>query len=255
MHMLALPAALLLGAALYTNISSAQNALPAALRALLDKIRRLFASKKGEPDERSALIVYFLALAAAAILLCAIHPIAAALVMAPLFPGFAPLSAAAKTKQALDSGKFSKDIREYERRVLAACAPLGEAFALNICAPLLLCALGMLLRVGGALGWLFMALCAVKEELPAGRRIIHPIQRAGDGIFTAILLLCSGLVGRNPLRVGGRGAGEKLMHILGLQGEIDHAPIAGDILQAMFLCIMSAGLLCGFLTLVGFLVL
>ncbi len=254
MHMLALPAALLLGAALYTNFPKAQDALPAALRALLSNIRRLFTSKKGETDERSARIVFFLALAAAATLLCAVHPIAAALVMAPLFPGFSPLPAAAKTKQELDSGIFSKNITEYERRVLAACAPLGDAFAFGVCTPLLLCALGMILHIGGTLGWLYMGLAAVREALPAADKLLRPAEKAGEGSFTALLLLCAGLVGRNPLRIGGHGASEKLTHTLSLEGEIDHAPIAGDILQAMFLCLMSTALLCGLATGIGILI-
>lgn len=255
MRTLALPAALLLGAALYTNLPQTQDALPAALRALHAKIRRLFASKNGETDERSALIVYFLALAAAATLLGALHPIASALVMAPLFSGFSPLPAAAKTKQELDSGKYSKDIPEYERRVLAACRPLGEAFALHVSAPLLLCVLGSALHLSGALGWLYAGLLAVRGELPAADRLLRPAKAAGDGAFTALLLLCAGLVGRNPLRVGGRGAGEKLMHILSLEGEIDHAPISGDILQAIFLCLMSTALLCALATFVGIMIL
>jgi len=255
MRIFALPAALLLGAALYTNLPQAREALPAALRALLAKIRQLFTSKKGKTDDRSARAVYFLILAAAATLLCAVHPIAAALVMAPLFSGFAALPAAAKAKQELDSGAHSKDIPGYERRVLESCAPLGDAFALHVSAPLLLCALGMALHVGGALGWLYAGLIAVREEIPAAERILRPVKKAGDGAFTALLLLCSGLVGRNPLRVGGSGAGEKLMHALSLQGEIDHAPISGDITQAIFLCLMSTGLVCGLATLAGFLLL
>lgn len=251
MRMLALPAALLLGAALYTSFPQAQDALFSALRALLDRIRQLFTTKDAKTDARSALAVYFLLIAAAATLLCAIHPVVCSIVMAPLFTGFSPLRAAAKTRQALDSGEFSKDIPEYERRVLAACAPLGESFALHVCIPLLLCALGMPFYVGGALGWLFMALCAVKDALPAGQKLLRPLHRAGSSVFIFILLLCSGLVGRNPLRVGGQGAGEKLMHILSLEGEIDHAPISGDILQAMFLCCFSTALLCALATGIG----
>lgn len=251
MRMLALPAALLLGAALYTLLPQAEKWLLDALRALLAKTQQLFTPKKGATDKRSALIVYFLALAAAATLLSALHPIASAVVMAPLFTGFSPLPAAASVKHELDSGRFSKDIPEYERRVLAACRPLGEAFALRVNTPLLLCALGMVLHVGGALGWLYMGLTAVRGELPAADRFLRPVQKAGDGAFTALLLLCAGLVGRNPLRVGGHGAGEKLTHILSLEGEIDHAPLSGDILQAIFLCCLSAALLCGLLTVVG----
>lgn len=253
MRILALPAALLLGAALYTNFPQTHEALPTVLRALLSKIRQHFTTNKGRTDERSALIVFFLALAAAPMLLCAVHPVLSSVVMAPLFSGFFPLPAAAKTKQELDSGMLSKNIPEYERRVLAACAPLGESFALFVCAPMLLCALGMILRVGGALGWLYMGFCAVDRELPAAAAILRPVKKAGGGAFIALLLLCAGLVGRSPLRVGGRSAGEKLMHVLSLYGEVDHAPISGDITQAIFLCLLSTGLLCALLTGMGFL--
>lgn len=254
MRMLALPAALLLGAALYTLLPRAEGIIAATLNALLAKIRQLFTSKEGKTDERSALAVYFLALAAAATLLCAVHPIIAAIIMAPLFSGFSPLPACAAAKQALDSGKFSKNIPEYERRVLEACEPLGEAFAHRVIAPLLLCALGMPLHLGCALGWLYAAARAVCSELPQAEKPLHAIEQTGEGAMNAILLLCAGLVGRNPLRVGGRGAKEKLLHILSLKGEIDHAPIAGDITQAIFLCCLSTALICGLATGIGIMV-
>ena len=251
MRMLALPAALLLGAALYTLLPQAEEWLAAGFRALLEKIRQLFTTKKGATDERSALIVYFLAIAAAATILCAIHPIVAAIVMTPLFSGFSPLLACSNTKQELDSGKFSKNIPEYERRVIAACEPLGEAFAHRVAAPMLLCALGMLLHLGAAPGWLYAALCANEDFLSAAEKVLSPIRRASESAVNAILLLCAGLVGRNPLRVGGEGTKEKLLHILSLKGEIDHAPIAGDITQAIFLCCLCTGLLCAALTFIG----
>jgi len=251
MRMLSLPAALLLGAALYTNVPSLREKLPAALRALHERIRRLFMDKDGKTDERSALLVFFLALAAAAILLCALHPIAAALTMAPLFSGFSPLPSCAKTKQELDSGAFSKDIPEYERLVVAACRPLGDAFAHHIAAPLLLCALGLPLSLGCALGWLYAGLHALGGDFPLCDPPCRRIRQAGDAALIAFFLLCSGLVGRNPLRVGGKSAGEKLMHLLSLEGDTDHAPIAGDITQGIFLCSLSAALLCALLTAVG----
>ena len=169
----------------------------------------------------------------------------------PLFSGFSPLPACSNTKQEFDSGRFSKDIPEYERRVIAACEPLGEAFAHRVAAPMLLCALGMLLHLGGAIGWLYAALCANRESIPFAGRILAYIERIGEGAINAILLLCAGLVGRNPLRVGGEGTKEKLLHILSLKGEIDHAPIAGDITQAIFLCCLCTGLLCAALTFIG----
>lgn len=252
MRMLALPAAVLFGAALYMLSSQAEDRISVVLRAMLAKFRRHFTSRGGKTDERSAFAVYFLALAAAATLLGAIHPLAAAIVMAPLFSGFSPLPVCASAKLELDSGKFSKNIPEYERRVLAACEPLGEAFAHRVIAPMLLCALGIPLHLGCAAGWLYMGLTAVRGELPAAEKLLRSICKAGEAVFIALLLLCAGLVGRNPLHVGGKGAKEKLLHLLCLKGEIDHAPIAGDITQAIFLCVMTTVLLCFLLTFVGF---
>lgn len=255
MRMLALPIALALGALLYTNLPQTEEKLAAALRALLAKIRQRFTSKNGKTDDRSALIVYFLSLAAAATILCAIHPLAAALLAAPLFSGFSPIPAAAATKQELDSGKFSKNIPEYERRVRAACAPLGEAFALRVITPMILCLLGMALHLGCALGWLYTGLCAVREEVPSGEKTLSLAARIGEGALGIMLFLCSGLVGRNPLNVGGTDSGEKLMHLLSLEGESDHAPISGDITQAIFLCSLCTGILCLVLSGLSFLIL
>lgn len=255
MRMLALPAALALGALLYTNFPQAEERLAAVLRALLNSIRQFFTDRSGKSDERSALIVYFLALAAVATILSAIHPLAAALLASPLFSGFSPLPAAAGTKQELDSGKFSKNIPEYERRVRAACAPLGEAFALRVITPMLLCALGTALHLGCALGWLYAGLCAVRDETPSCEKALSFAGRIGESALCTMLFLCSGLVGRNPLSVGGTSAGEKLMHLLSLDGEIDHAPIAGDVTQAIFLCCLCTGILCLVLSGLGFLIL
>lgn len=248
MRLLILPAALLLGAALYTNFPQMQEILPTLLRRGYSHVCRLFLGKDGKADERSAQLVFFLALAASAIFLSAIHPLIAMAAAAPLFSGFALLPACAKVKQELHSGAFSKDIPEYERRVIAACAPLGDAFAHHIAAPLLLCALGLPLSLGCALGWVYMGLCAFDKEFPWCSRVLRPIRQAGETALVSLLLLCAGLVGRNPLRVGGKSASEKLMHLLCLEGDVDHAPIAGDITQSIFLCCLSAALLCGLLS-------
>ena len=248
MRLFILPAALLLGAALYTNFPQMQETLPSLLRKGYNHICRLFLRKDGQADERSARIVFFLALAALAILLSAIHPLAAIAVTAPLFSGFAPLPACAKAKQELHSGIFAKDIPEYERRVIAACSPLGDTFAHYVAAPLLLCALGLPLSLGCALGWLYMGLCSFGEEFSWSKHVLRRIRHAGESTLITLLLLCAGLVGRNPLRVGGKNASEKLMHLLSLEGDVDHAPIAGDITQAIFLCALSTALLCGLLT-------
>jgi len=252
MRILALPAALLLGAALHTLVPGAKTWINQRLCMLPGIIEQNAMKRRQHPDPFSTLFIYVVGLVIFPLLISILHPICAAIVMAPLFSGFSPLPAASKTKQELDSGSFSKNAAEYERRVLAACAPLGDSFAFGVCTPLLLCALGMILHIGGALGWLYMGLCAVRETLPAAHKFLRPAENAGEIAFTALLLLCAGLVGRNPLHIGGHGAGEKLMHVLSLDGEIDHAPISGDITQAAFLCLLSTGLLCTLLTGVGF---
>ena len=255
MRMLALPAALLLSAALYTLVPGTKTWLNQRLYALPGTIEQNIIKRHQTPDRISILFIYIAGLVIFPTLIGAIHPIATAIVMALLFTGFSPLPAAAKIKQELDSGKYIKDIPEYERQVLAACSPLGKAFALEVAAPMLLCALGMPMHLGCALGWVYVGLRAAREAVPAADQIVSPFERAGDGVTVFLFHLCAGLMGRNPLRIGGRGAGEKLMHILSLDGEIDHAPISGDILQAMFLCCFSAALLCGLLTAVGFMIL
>ncbi len=251
MRMLILPAALLLGAALYSLLPALGDRLCGGLRALLRQVQRVFTTKRGRTDGRSALAVYLLAFAAAATLVSAIHPLFSALAMAPLFAGFSVLPQATAAKLDLDSGVYAKDAPAYERRVMDACRPLGGAFARGIAAPLLLCALGLALRMGGALAWVFAGLRAVREEAPAGEKALLAIERAGDTAMVILLRLCAGLVGRSPLCIGGQGAGEKLMHILSLEGETDHAPIAGDITQGVFLCCLCAGLLCALLTALG----
>lgn len=253
MRMLALPAALLLGAALYTLVPGTKTWLNQRLCALPGTIEQTIIKRHKNPDRISILFIYIAGLVIFPTLIGAVHPICAALVMAPLFSGFSPLPAAAKTKQELDSGKYTKDIPEYERQVLAACSPLGQAFALEVAAPMLLCAIGMPLYLGCAAAWVFAGLRANRESIPAAESILAPIERISEGVFNAILLLCAGLVGRNPLNVGGEGAKEKLLHILSLKGEIDHAPISGDITQAIFLCCLCVALLCAALTFVGLL--
>lgn len=248
MRMLALPAALLLGSALYTLLPGAKARLEAAFLALLGRAHALFTTKRGRTDSKSALAVFLLGLAAAAMLLCAVHPAAAAVVMAPLFPGFSVLPAAMRAKRALDGGDYAGDIPGYERRVLDACAPMGDAFAGGVVLPLVLCALGCALHVGGALAWAYAGLDAAKARYPAAGEVCRRIARAGECVLVALLHLCAGVVGRNPLTVGGRGAGEKLMRLLGLEGKRDHAPIAGDITQAIFLCCLCTGLIALLLT-------
>lgn len=250
MHMLVLPAALLLGAALYSLFPALRDWLERGIRALLAFSRRLFTTPRGRTDEHSALAVALLALTAAAILVGALHPAITALVMSPLFSGFFVLPHGATAKQALTAGECASDPAAYERRVLDACRPMGDAFAREVIVPMLLCAIGLALHIGSALAWVYAALRCAQENAVA-QRICRIIDRAGDRVMSGMLLLCSGLFGRNPLRVGGSGAGEKLMRILSLEGEVDHAPISGDISQGAFLCCLCAALFCLPLTGIG----
>ena len=109
----------------------------------------------------------------------------------------------------------------------------------------------MPLHLGGALGWVYAALRLLEIREPLFIRILALLERVGAAVAVFLLHLCAGLFGRNPLRIGGEGAAETLMHLLGLAGENDHAPISGDISQSAFACCLCAFLLCVFLTGVG----
>ena len=90
-----------------------------------------------------------------------------------------------------------------------------------------------------------------------GRNPVIESLRAGRRTFSEIILpmlLCSGAVGRNPLRTRGRGAQGRLLSILGIAGDgaDTHAPMAGDIPQAIFLCGFAAFILCFTLCVLGF---
>lgn len=250
MRMLVLPAALLLGAALYSLFPAFRGQPDRAIRALMARCRRLFTTRRGRTEEHSALAVALLALAASVILVGAMHPAVAALVMAPLFSGFFVLPQGAAAKQALSAGECASDPAAYERRVLDACRPMGDAFAREVVVPMLLCAVGLPLHIGSALAWVYAAL-RLAQENAAAQAICRGVDRAGDRVLGVMLLLCAGLFGRNPLRVGGSSAGERLMRILSLEGEVDHAPISGDISQGAFLCCLCTTLICLPLTGVG----
>ena len=80
------------------------------------------------------------------------------------------------------------------------------------------------------------------------------LQHISERIFIFFMTLCSGVTGRNPLRVGGKTAIARLLSIVGIAGDgtDTHAPMAGDIAQAIFLCTFSAGIFCFALCAVGF---
>lgn len=245
MRILALPAAALLALCLYLPLPRLAEALAAAphrLRALLS--RRI-------PEARAALALTVLLPAGLAAVSAALHPAAAALTMAPLLAMPAVFPGCARLKDELDAGTWARDIPAYEARVREACLSLAPAFVRGGVQALLLLALGTALHVGGALGWALLMLRSA-EDSPAAKRVLDAAGRAADAVACALLLLCACAVGRNPLRTQGRGAQNRLIHILGIAGDgtDTHAPVAGDIAQGIFLCCLCAALLLLLLTLV-----
>ena len=254
MRMLALPAGLMLGALLYTLFPGVKSWLNRRLQALPAIIEQNAIKRHQKPDVRSTLFVYLIFPVLFPTLLSLIHPIGAALVMAPLFSFFALMPEGFAAKRELDSGQYVKDREAYENRVVHCCEALGEALVPCLMTPILLCAVGMPLHLGGALGWAYAALRLIDVKEPLVIRILALLERAGDAVAVFLLHLCAGLFGRNPLRIGGEGAEETLLNLLGLEGENDHAPISGDISQSAFACCLCAFLLCAFMTLVGMLI-
>lgn len=254
MRIFAVPAALLLACCVYLPLPRAQIGLYSILRRLYSVFLRAFTRKSGQTDDAPALIAYLLVLGGALLPLAALHPLIAAAMMVPAFTGLSALPGCAKVKDELDSGAYARDIPAYESLVRTTCASLAPAFVEGVAAPLILCAAGMPLHMGPALGMIYAALCALAPQLPAAARISSSVQRVCERIFCAFMLLCSGAVGRNPLRTRGHGARQRLLNILGIAGnETDtHAPMSGDIPQGIFLCGFSSMLLCFTLCAVGF---
>lgn len=254
MRIFAVPAALLLACCLYLPLPRLHGWLDAALCRLYALVLRLFTRKSGKTDDLPALMAYLLLLGGVFLLLGALHPLAAMALMTPAFTGLSVLPGCAKVKDELDSGQYARDIPAYEALVRDTCVSLAPAHVQGVIAPLLLCAAGMPLYIGPSLAALYTALCALAPQLPLAARIISPVHRVAERIFCAFMLLCSGVVGRNPLRTKGRGAQQRLLSILGIAGnESDtHAPMAGDIPQGIFLCGFSTLILCFALCAVGF---
>lgn len=254
MRIFSVSAAYILAHCLYLPLPRAKAWLDHQLLTLYRRILARFTRKSGAKDEGMALLFFLLILSGVSALFGAIHPAAAAVVMIPLFTGLSVLPECVKAKDTLDSGAYARDIPAYEAIVRERCAALAPAFVGGVCAPLLLCCIGTPLYLGCALGWAYAALVAVGGENAAARRALALLARIADAVFSALLFLCAGLVGRNPLRTTGRGAQDRLVHILGVAG--DHtdtrAPMSGDILQGVFLCCFCAALLLLMLTLTLF---
>ena len=250
MRLLAYPAALVLAFVLYLSCPKLAALVLPLPKKLLPPLTKLD-SKLSRPPYQVSYPVYLLLFFLVGLLLSLIHPAVSAVTMAlPLF-GLAPIPACGAVKRELDSGAFEKDIPAYEAKVRAACAALTPEFVAHLCAPLLLMALGMPLHLGGALGWAYLALCSSCPDIPKADKLLGYIVRVSDKVFSALLVLCSGVAGRNPFRTGGHGAQNRLMNILGITDDdhATHAPVSGDISQAAFLCCFCICLLCLMLTL------
>ena len=254
MRILAVPGALLLACWLYLPLPKAAEYFSRILCALYHRILRLFSRKNGAADHQPALAVYLLLLCGVCALLGAIHPLCAMLLMIPLFNGLTVLPACAKMEHELNSGKYANDIPTYESLVRESCASVAPAFVSGVCAPMLLCALGMPLHMAAPTGYAYAALCALSGENKNAGKITGWIQRFTERILIFFLTLCSGAKGRNPLNIRGKTAKARLLSIIGIAGDSTdtHAPMAGDIAQALFLCIFSTVIFCFTLCAVGF---
>lgn len=247
MRLFAYPAALFLAFILYCAAPKFAGGLARALQ----KLYALFQQLDARAPRKLAFPAFLLTLMLVPFLLALLHPAVEAVLMAfPLF-GLSCIPRSGAVKRELDSGAFEKDIPAYEAKVRAACAALIPEFVAHLCAPLLLMALGMPLHLGGALGWAYLALCSSCPDIPKADKLLGYIVRVSDKVFSALLVLCSGVAGRNPFRTGGHGAQNRLMNILGITDDdhATHAPVSGDISQAAFLCCFCICLLCLMLTL------
>ena len=254
MRIFAVPAAALLACCLYMPLPAALEQLFRLIDRAYAYALRLFTRRTGETDDAPALLSFLLVLGGALALLGAIHPLVSMALMAPAFTGLTILPECARIKDELDSGIYARDIPAYESLVRETCGSLVPAFVQGIVSPLWLCALGMPLHLGAALGGVYLALQALSTRLPAAARVLNSVHRISERIFIFFMLLCSGAVGRNPLRTKGRSAQERLVSILGVAGDASdtHAPMSGDIAQGVFLCAFSSVILCFALCTVGF---
>ena len=168
----------------------------------------------------------------------------------PLF-GLSYIPQSGAVKRELDSGAYSRDIPAYESLVRETCAALAPAFVAHVCVPLVLMAVGLPLRLSAALGWGFLALSAVSNENEQADRLLGLLVRPADALFSFLLLLCSGVAGRSPFRIGGRDVKSRLINILGVAQDATatHAPVSGDISQGTFLCCFCTVFLCLVMTL------
>ena len=254
MRIFAVPAAFLLSCFLYPIFPKAVEYFERALRALYGQTLRLFTRKNGSADHAPALAMYLLLLCGVCMLLTAIHPLAGMILMTPLFIGLSALPACVSMEHELDSGKYSNDIPTYEMLVRESCASVASAFVSGVIAPMLLCGVGMPLHIAAPVGYAYAALHALAAENALAAKINQKLQRIAEQILIFFMTLCSGVKGRNPLNVRGKTAKSRLLSIVGIPGDgtDTHAPMAGDIAQAIFLCFFSTMIFCFTLCAVGF---
>ena len=252
MRMLALLAAFALAFALYLPLPRAFDLLASGVRRMHPLFLRLYKNQGEALSAKYALACSVLIPAILLALLGLIHPALLALTMAPLFGALALVPRSAAVKRELDSGSHAGDIAAYEALVRETCSDFAPAFVTDACLPLMLCAIGLPLRIGGALGWMVLILRLLAPQSASAMRILAPLERAAQAVLHALMLLCSCLVGRSPFRTRGGDLSARLISILGIDADdpASHAPVSGDITQAAFLCCFCASLLCLTLTLV-----
>ncbi|MBR2943058.1 MAG: hypothetical protein IKB82_06635 [Clostridia bacterium] len=245
MRILSLPIALILAACLYLALPAAAQPVHAFVQALYARFLRLFTRKDGKSDDELAFPLFMLVFGGVCQLVGGLHILLTGLVTAPLFRAYAPIPEAFKVKDQLDSGVFSRNIGEYDARVRSTCAAFGPVFVTDMCAPLLLIALGTPIHMGCVLGGAYLCARALSDRHPAAHRTVALISRAAWQVMRVLWHLCAGLVGRSPGHAHGEDARTLLLSILGIAGDADdtHAPVSGDITQAVFLCLCTTALL------------
>lgn len=254
MRIFAIPAAFLLACFLYPIFPKAAKYFDRTLHGLYGQTLKLFTRKNGSADHMPALTMHLLLLCGVSMLLTAIHPLASMILMIPLFTGLSTLPACVGMERELDSGKYSNDIPTYEMLVRESCASVASSFVSGVVVPMLLCGAGMPLHMAAPLGYAHAALHALSEENAFAAKFDQKIQRIAERILIFFMTLCSGVKGRNPLNVRGKTAKARLLSIVGIAGDRTdtHAPMAGDIAQAIFLCFFSTAIFCFTLCAVGF---
>lgn len=250
MRALALPAAVILSLCLYMPMPALEKKPFGMFVKLHSSVQTVLQNK--QIDARHALPIALILLISVSALLSAVHPLLCAVIAAPLFTFSAVMPGCARAKEELDSGKYARDIPAYEAIVRENCLSLAPAFAHGFFAPLLLLSLGLPMHLGASLLYAYAALRALEDQDKRTRRPLADVNRAADKVFSAMLMLCAGLVGRNPLRIRADNAQQRLIRTLGIAGDKTdtHAPMSGDIAQGIFVCSFASGLLCVMLTLV-----